>query len=495
MDSVTLIFPNQLFSMDGSVRPGTLILLEDPIFFGDFDYPISFHKKKLVLHRASMKAFEAELKKKGRRVRYVEYEKLNKRESYEAFFGALIGEGVEEIRHYWTGDSRLEHRLESIASKMKLKREVYESPAFLCKLDDIDELLGESKKYHQTSFYIHQRKRLNIMLDERGAPRGGKWTYDVENRERIPSDLEIPLPKMFGRSKFVETAIDYVQSNFANNPGDAREFTYPITGEEAHGQLGGFLSRRLENFGRYQDGMREGEVFGFHSLLSSSLNCGLINPREVIEKVISYAERHRIPIASLEGYVRQVIGWREFVRAVYLKEGDRQRESNFWKHKRRIPKSFYEGTTGIAPVDDCIRKVLAHAYNHHIERLMVMGNFMLLCEFDPDEVYRWFMEMYIDAYDWVMIPNVYGMSQFADGGLMMGKPYISSSNYIRKMSDYEVGEWCDLWDGLFWRFVHKHRTYYEKNPRLSMMARQLDRMDRDKLSGHLKLANSFLEKL
>jgi deoxyribodipyrimidine photolyase-related protein len=225
------------------------------------------------------------------------------------------------------------------------------------------------------------------------------------------------------------------------------------------------------------------------------LNVGLISPQQIIDQAIAFSNKNNIPLNSLEGFIRQIMGWREFIRIVYEREGSKQRTTNYWKFTRKIPASFWNGTTGIAPIDITIKKVLATGYCHHIERLMVLGNFMLLCEFDPDEVHKWFMEMFIDAYDWVMVPNVYGMTQFADGGLMTTKPYISGSNYLMKMSDYEKGEWQPVWDGLFWRFMHEHRTFFLSNPRIGMLVHTFDKMSSDKQNAHLSNANIFLKDL
>jgi deoxyribodipyrimidine photolyase-related protein len=189
------------------------------------------------------------------------------------------------------------------------------------------------------------------------------------------------------------------------------------------------------------------------------------------------------------------MGWREFIRAVYELKGREERTKNYWGFTRKIPPSFWTGTTGIEPIDRTIIKVLETGYCHHIERLMVLGNFMLLCEFDPNEVYRWFMELFIDAYDWVMVPNVYGMSQFADGGLMATKPYISGSNYLMKMSDYKKGDWQPVWDGLFWRFMHVHRDFFLQNPRLGMLVRTFDKMDINKQKAHIENAEKFIKSL
>ncbi|NDB53430.1 MAG: cryptochrome/photolyase family protein, partial [Chitinophagaceae bacterium] len=213
-----------------------------------------------------------------------------------------------------------------------------------------------------------------------------------------------------------------------------------------------------------------------------------------------------VKLNSLEGFIRQIIGWREFIRAVYEREGRQQRTRNYWGFNRKIPASFWNGTTGIIPIDHLIGQLQKHAYTHHIERLMVLGNFMLLCEFDPNEVYRWFMEWYIDSYDWVMVPNVYGMTQFADGGMMTTKPYISGSNYLLKMGNWEKGEtlligndiqasWSEIWDGLFWRFMDKQRKFFSSNPRLGMLLKTLDKMDPTKKERLFAIANGYLKKL
>jgi deoxyribodipyrimidine photolyase-related protein len=225
------------------------------------------------------------------------------------------------------------------------------------------------------------------------------------------------------------------------------------------------------------------------------LNVGLITPDEVISQSLAFAKAHNIPINSVEGFVRQIIGWREFIRGMYESRGSYERTQNFWKFKRKIPNSFYDGTTGIYPIDQTIKKILQTGYCNHIERLMVVGNFMLLCEFDPDEVYRWFMELFIDSYDWVMVPNVYGMSQFSDGGLMATKPYISGSNYLMKMSNYKKGEWQVIWDGLFWRFMDTHRDFFKKNPRLGMLVSMFDKMPSDKRHKHIQTAEEYLDTL
>ena len=272
-------------------------------------------------------------------------------------------------------------------------------------------------------------------------------------------------------------------------------FYLPVTHKESKKWLDDFLAQKLVYFGDYQDAIVKDESFLFHSLLSPLINSGLLTPEYVINKTLEFIDSNSVPINSAEGFIRQIIGWREFIRGVYLLEGVKQRNSNFWNNDRKMPKSFYDGTTGIEPIDDTIKKLLKTGYNHHIERLMLIGNFMLLCEINPTEVYNWFMEMYIDAYDWVMVPNVYGMSQFADGGLMSTKPYISSSNYVRKMSNYKSGEWTKIWDALFWNFINKHQKYFANNNRTIFIARNLEKMENAVLTERIKIAHKFLSTL
>ena len=230
-------------------------------------------------------------------------------------------------------------------------------------------------------------------------------------------------------------------------------------------------------------------------MLSSSLNNGLITPEFVIKKSLIFAKKYKTPINSLEGFIRQIIGWREFIRGIYLIKGRTQAKQNFFHHKNKLSLSFWTGSTGISPVDITIKKILRTAYAHHIERLMVLGNFMLLTETNPHQAYTWFMELFIDAYDWVMVPNIYGMSQYADAGMMTTKPYFSGSNYLKKMSNYSPGKWQEIWDSLYWRFIANHHELIKSNARLNFMNVYLARIHPAKLHEHIKRANIFIKAL
>ncbi|MFW5702520.1 MAG: cryptochrome/photolyase family protein [Candidatus Dojkabacteria bacterium] len=451
---IGLIFPHQLFEQNPifEMDLDRIYLIKDSLFYGDKHTELKFHPKKIALHEESIEKYIEKYKPKIYKL--IDYDKNKTIRD----FVRDLPKSVVEIITLDPIDYLLEKRLKEESEKQKIKLTYFDSPMFLNSRQDLEDYktkIEEHKKdtYFFSNFYIYQRKRLGILIDENGKPEAGKWSFDPENRKKFPKEIKIPKT----------------------------EIKFATTHRAAKNQLNKFLEERLANFGDYEDAFSANVSVGFHSLLTPALNIGLITPKEVVEETLRYSKKHEIPLNSLEGFIRQIIGWREFMRFIYLEKGSDMRTSNFFKHKKELDSSWYEGKTGAAPVDDCISKVQENAYLHHIERLMVMGNFMLLSELDPKQVYKWFMELFIDAYDWVMVPNVYGMSQYADGGSMVTKPYISSSNYIRKMSDYKKEDWCELWDKMYWDFLENHRNKLEKNPRMSMMYNILDkRMDNKK---------------
>jgi len=488
---VSIIFPNQLFKEHPAIKSNRPVyLLEEWHFFNQYN----FHKEKLVLHRASMKFYEAFLKEQGHIVYYIESIEIQNR--CELLIKQLHTNNVTHIHIVDTVDNWLLRKIKSICDLMGVEITIYDSPNFLNDLQQVDTFFSKKKTYYQTDFYIWQRKLRNLLLEKDAKPLGGKWTYDAENRAKFPKKEAAPKIPSAPVNEYITEAEIYIQNNYPNNYGTVnKHHLFAINFVDSENWLEDFLQTRFENFGIYEDAIVAKESVLHHSLLSPMLNIGLVSPQQIIASTIAFSNKNNIPLNSLEGFIRQIVGWREFIRIVYEREGSKQRTTNYWKFTRKIPASFWNGTTGIVPIDITIKKVLATGYCHHIERLMVLGNFMLLCEFDPNEVYKWFMEMFIDAYDWVMVPNVYGMTQFADGGLMTTKPYISGSNYLMKMSDYEKGEWQQIWDGLFWRFMHEHRTFFLSNPRLGMLVHTFDKMNFDKQEFHLNNANNFLKEL
>lgn len=484
---VRLIFPHQLF--DHSPNEHSVVLVEDELFFTQYQ----FHKQKLVLHRATMKRYAHKLKSLGKKVEYIEA--VDKRSKTECLFEWLHSENVQKVVMFDPEDCLLNRRIDRYGGRFGVEIEKEKSPNFLNSKDEIRSFYKDRKRYFLTDFYIAERKKRKILLDGAGKPLGEKWTFDTENRQKMPAGVKVPAVHQFLQRPEVEEAKQYIANNFSQNYGEVEHFNYPIDAEEAKVVLRDFLQNRWTNYGIYQDAIVKGESYLFHSLLTPALNIGLLSPEQIVSESLKFAEEHDVPMNSVEGFIRQVIGWREYIRAVYFLEGVKERTTNYWGHKRKIPASFWKGTTGILPVDEVVQRLNKTAYNHHIERLMVLGNFFLLCEFDPDDVYRWFMEMYIDSYDWVMVPNVYGMTQFADGGLMSTKPYISGSNYLNKMSNYPKGPWSEIWDALFWNFIDKHRDFFLQNPRLSMMVRTWDKMLPAKRTYLLEKAERYFSKL
>lgn len=497
MKAVTLVFPHQIFKEHPAIATErTVYLVEEELFFNQFN----FHKQKLVLHRATMKMYHDFLQNKKISVEYVEATGVLACISKLIIHLAELG--IQEIHYAEPADDWLERRIIAATGKSGIQRVLYKTPNFLNATTDIKEYFDTKKSYFQTDFYIWQRKQRKLLVDARNQPEGGKWSYDMDNRQKFPRNERPPEIQLTKENNYVEEAREYVELHYGKNYGHLmapvrilHDGFYPVTFEDAEQWLEQFLSQRLQQFGVYQDAIVSRENYLFHSVCSPLINTGLLDPQQVISKAMEAASKYQVPLNSLEGFIRQILGWREFIRAVYEREGRKQRTKNFWGFTRKIPASFWKGETGIVPVDSVIKKLLDTGYSHHIERLMVMANFMLLCEFDPNEVYKWFMEMYIDSYDWVMVPNVYGMTQFADGGLMATKPYISGSNYLMKMSDYKKGPWQQIWDGLFWRFMHVNRNFFSKNPRLGMLLKTFDKMPKEKRDAHIRNAENYLEEL
>ncbi len=486
--SVFLIFPHQLFRDADLLRNSDEVyLVEEHLFFHQY----RFHKQKLVLHRASMRYYADYLRRQGLKLHY--QDAGDGLCDIRKLIDQLAGEQVGSIHFYDVCDDWLEKRILISCRKYGIHPHEHPTPLFLNSKEDLKEYFEGRRKYFQTDFYILQRRKWDILLERDQKPAGGKWSYDAENRLKYPKDRIPPRVDFPEMNEFYREAVEYVHRHFGANPGTvSNRFIYPTTHRESESWLQQFLEQRFDDFGVYEDAIVGSESILHHSVLSPLLNTGLLLPGQVVQAAVEYGKEKDIPLNSLEGFIRQIIGWREFIRGVYLHRGVQERTTNFWKFHRPVPESFYKGRTGLKPLDGVIHKVMETGYCHHIERLMILGNFLLLSETGPDEVYRWFMEMFVDAYDWVMVPNVYGMSQFADGGLMATKPYISGSSYILKMSHYAKGGWCDVWDALFWTFMDRHRDFFTGNPRLGMLIKTYDKMSEDRKKKFQKITSEFI---
>ena len=491
MKKLILILGNQLFAPHllraklADTDTFQIFMREDRELCVHFKY----HKQKLLFFLAAMRKYSEELKEAGFDVYY---EKLGEVPAlnYDAALTAYVKQyRPQKLCHFEIEDKFFESRIAILAKGLHLPVEEWSSPMFLTSREQFASYVSSAKKPFMKTFYEQQRKRLRILVDSKLEPIGGQWSFDEENRKPLPKNYRAPtLPKielMLDPSKAVPTidheVADLIEREFQEHPGSTREAWLPTERKSAFAWLEDFFQKRFQDFGPYEDALSRTSPFLNHSVLTPFLNVGLLTPDEVIDRALAYARKHQVPMNSCEGFVRQVVGWREFIRGIYQNYSEKQETTNFWKHQKKLSSHWYDATTGIEPLDDVIRKTIRYGYAHHIERLMIVGCLMVLLEVEPTEAHRWFMEMFIDSSDWVMGPNVYGMALFSDGGIFATKPYICGSNYYRKMGGYSQGAWQDGVDGLYWSFIGKHRDFFLKNHRMAMAVRTLEKMPRDKL--------------
>jgi deoxyribodipyrimidine photolyase-related protein len=480
------LFPRRLFPSS-----------DETVFFMAEDYElcshIRHHKHKLILFLGAMRGYASELRSAGREVIYHRLDDTPRERRYEDKLDeALDKVGACELVHFEIEDAFMAERIAEWAAARDLDRTVLPNPMFLTSRAEFREFASDKNRLLMADFY-RERRRTSGWLMSNGRPVGGQYSFDGDNRKSLPRGLPMPPEPEVNRPREVKRVIALVDRCFPDHPGSGEDFWLPTRRRAALRWLDDFLEDRFALFGDYEDAISQKSATLFHSVLSPIMNLGLITPDEVVERALEYAGQEDIPLNSVEGFLRQIIGWREFVRGVYHERGAEQAKSNFFDHQRRLGEQWYSGTTGIDPLDHVIRKARERGWAHHIERLMIAGNLMTLAEIHPDDAYRWFMEMFVDSADWVMVPNVYGMALFADGGVFATKPYICGSNYLRKMSDFQRGPWCDVVDGLYWRFVHKHRDFFAGNPRLAMMPRALDRLDSSRRDRIFAAAENFIE--
>lgn len=492
---VRLVLPHQLFESHLDAPDGTtFVLVEHDLLFRQY----RFHVQKLVLHRASMRRFAERLRGRGFDVEVIETD--GRTTSRRALARVVERLAPTSVSVYDVVDDWLSQDLTAGLADGGYELgegDVLETPNFLTTRAQVDDFFTGSRA-RMSAFYEHQRRRLDVLVED-GHPVGGRWSFDEDNRKKLPKAHPVPEPAAPERHEAVEGAIAWVGRAFPDNPGRAASFAWPTSHAEAEVGLEQFLAERFHEFGPYEDALSAEHPFVFHSLMTPGLNIGLLSPRHVLTRALEVGEDDDVPIASLEGFVRQVIGWREYMRATYVVHGRRMRTRNHLGHARALDDGWWTAETGLGPVDHVLERVLEHGYAHHIERLMVLGNAMCLMRTDPDAVYEWFMEMFVDAYDWVMVPNVYAMSQFAAKESITTKPYVSGSNYLRKMSDYasqdwdgDGEDWQAAWDGLYWTFVRDHRDVFERNARSGFAVRTYDGLDAATKARHTRNAAPWL---
>ena len=484
-----LILGNQLFN--------TKYLKEysEFTFYMSEDYGLctfqKHHKLKILLFLSSMRSYRDELRAKKIKLIYNDCNKEFKT-PYEKKLERVIKEKkIKEVNFFEIEDKFFEKRLKLFLLKKKINFKEIKSPMFLMNREEFKNYLSKNKKPFMANFYKIVRTKMSLLMNKNGTPKGNKWSFDEENRKKLPNSIKIPEISKIKETKDTLILKRFINSNFKDHPGNTDKFWFPTTRKDANKWLDEFLKDRIKLFGDYEDAVTDKSNTVFHSALSPLINLGLITPEEIIEKLRKID--NKIPMNSLEGYIRQIIGWREFMRGIYQNYDQRLEKTNFFNHKRKMKKTWYEGTTGLDPLDHAINNAKNYGWSHHIERLMILANIMNLCEINPKQVYKWFMEMFVDSSDWVMAPNVYGMGLFSDGGIFATKPYICGSSYFLKMMHFKKGPWCDVMDGLYWKFIDRHKKFFLKNPRLSMMVRISEKMNKERKSRIFKAAEKFIK--
>ena len=491
-----------LSSLDG-VDPADAILL-----MAELDEETGYvrhHKAKIAFILSAMRHHAEELRAQGWSVDYV---RLDDSANSGSFSGevarAIERHGPRAIRVTEAGEWRVRAMLEQWAEKFGIPVAICPDTRFLCDHAGF-ERWAEGRKQLRMEFFYREMRRETGLLMVGSEPEGGQWNFDQDNRKPAKGDLDIPAPLRFEPDEATRDVLDLVSDRFADHPGSLDQFNFAVTRADAERAQSHFLDRCLPLFGDYQDAMLTGEPFLFHSLLSPYINIGLLDPLTLCEAA---EERYRAgdaPLNAVEGFIRQIIGWREYVRGIYWREGPDYARRNVLDADRDLPKFYYSGETDMHCLAQAIGQTLDHGYAHHIQRLMITGTFGLLAGIDPHQLHIWYLEVYADAYEWVEVPNTIGMSQYADGGLLASKPYAASGNYINKMSDYcrhcrynvkaKTGEDACPFNALYWDFLARNEEQLRGNRRLAMPYRNWDRMEPESQREIRDSASRFRESL
>jgi deoxyribodipyrimidine photolyase-related protein len=467
---------------------------------------VKHHIQKIVGFFAAMRNFERELIKRGHQVVYYRIGDSRNMQELPANLNKLIEENAFEHFEYMLPDEyRLDRQLSEFCGKLSIPFDVIDTEHFLTSRTYLQEFFKDKKSYLMESFYRSIRRQYDILMDD-DQPLGGKWNYDQSNRQSFkkgdqPVEFDVAVTDQTKLYDEIQDAdLDYFGSI------DAANFIWPVSREQSLELLDIFLNEAMHSFGKYQDAMHTDFRFLYHSRLSFALNTKMLAPLEVVQATLSFWEAHpEVGIEQIEGFIRQIIGWREYMRGVYWAHMPGYATMNFFENDHPLPSWYWTGKTKMQCLRKAITQSLETAYAHHIQRLMITGNFALLAGVDPDDLDAWYLGIYIDAIEWAEITNTRGMSQFADGGIVGTKPYISSASYINKMSNYckscyydckqKTGEKACPFNSLYWRFYNIHRDKLAKNARVSMMYRTWDKMDSSKQDAYLAQAEKYMQNI
>ena len=466
---------------------------------------VKHHKKKIAFLFSAMRHFSEELRSDGIDITYIDYEhEDNKGSLKQQVAEELTQKNFTKVIVTQPGEYRLLSDMQTWSEDLGLELEIREDNRFL-----VDQAFfvnwAEGKKQYRMEFFYREIRKLTGYLMEDGKPVGGKWNYDSQNREPMPKDKLIPAPHLTEIDKTTEDVLLLVEKHFPDHFGALENFHFAVTRNGALEVLERFVSQRLPDFGKYQDAMVSGEPWMFHSHISFYLNCGLLGVKEVVDSAMNAYDQGDIPLNSVEGFIRQVIGWREYIRGFYWYFMPDLKSRNALMARRNLPDLYWSGDTKMNCMKQCVNETKANAYAHHIQRLMVLGNFALIAGLNPEEVNEWYLLVYADAYEWVELPNVSSMILYADDGQLASKPYAASGSYINKMSNYcksceynvkeKTGSQACPFNYLYWHFMHRNKEKLENNPRMAMVYRTFAKMDQQQVSFMLDDAEAFLEKL
>lgn len=466
---------------------------------------VRHHRQKIALVLSAMRHFARALAARGVRLDYVRLDDADNS-------GTLRGEVMRAVaRHRPTrivatepGEWRVREDMRGWGEAAGVPVEIRDDTRFICSRAEFAAWAEGRKALRMEYFYREMRRRTALLMDGDG-PVGGQWNFDVENRKRLSGDVRPPAPLRIAPDAITREVIDLVVARFPDHWGGLESFAWPVTAKDAEAALDRFIAERLPRFGDYQDAMAEGESTLFHSLLSTSLNLGLLLPLDVCRRAEAAWRDGRAPLNAVEGFIRQILGWREYVRGLYWLKMPGYARMNALDADRSLPAFYWTADSGMACVDAVVRQTRDLAYAHHIQRLMVTGNFALLAGIDPVEVNDWYLCVYADAFEWVELPNTHGMAIHADGGIMASKPYAASGKYIDRMSDHcrhcrydvreAVGHRACPFNALYWDFLARHRARFESNPRMAQMYRTMDRMEDTKVAAMRRQATAFLDRV
>jgi deoxyribodipyrimidine photolyase-related protein len=466
---------------------------------------VKHHKKKIAFIFSAMRHFAQSLKDEGYQLLYTHYQDQdNKGSLYLEVEAAVKTHSIDKVVIAHAGEYRLQKEIGKWHEALGVDVEITEDNRFLAKQRFFDNWADGRKQLRMEYFYREMRRKHGYLMEGK-EPTGGKWNYDSQNREKPPKDLDVPTATRFEPDEITQDVIALVKTEFSDHFGDIDNFHYAVNREQALKVLNEFIDQRLENFGQYQDAMVQDEPWMYHSHVSFYINVGLLSAKECMDAAEQAYIAGQAPLNSVEGFIRQILGWREYIKGFYWHLMPDYKQKNYLNAKRALPDLYWGGETKMNCLKQCVKETKENAYAHHIQRLMVLGNFALLAGLDPDQVNEWYLIVYADAYEWVELPNVSGMILFTDGGLLASKPYAASGAYINKMSNYcqscqysvkeKTGHQACPFNYLYWDFLIRHKATLQKNPRMGMIYRTLEKMDEKKVEYIKQDAELFFKKL